>query len=502
MQHDILINWSPQETRVALIENGALQELHIERTLERGLVGNVYLGKVARVLPGMQSAFIDIGLERAAFLHVADLASSVHARYAEGAPRSAGSAQPTVPIEKQVFEGQALMVQVIKDPIGSKGARLSSQISLAGRQLVFLPQDEHIGVSQKIPAEQRESLRQRVHGLWSEFSARQQFQGGGFILRTNAEDASDEELRDDMAYLLKTWLRIKASSQRQAPASALHLDLNLMQRVLRDMATDETQMIRIDSREQFAALQSFGQEFMPLAAEKLQHYKGERPIFDLFNVDEEVGKALEKRVDLKSGGYLIVDQTEALTTIDVNTGGFVGARNFDDTIFKTNLEAAGAIARQLRLRNLGGVIIADFIDMQRAEHREQVLAELNKHLARDRTKTHAASQFSPLGLVEMTRKRTRESLAHMLCEPCPACQGKGSVKTPRSVAYDILREILREARQFNPLEFRVIASPQVIELFLDEESQHLAGLSDFIGKPISLQAEASMVQEQYDIVLL
>jgi ribonuclease G len=502
MQHDILINWSPQETRVALIENGALQELHIERTLERGLVGNVYLGKVARVLPGMQSAFIDIGLERAAFLHVADLASSVHARYADGAPRSAGSAQPAVPIEKQVFEGQALMVQVIKDPIGSKGARLSSQISLAGRQLVFLPQDDHIGVSQKINPEQREALRDRVQGLWSAYSARQQFQGGGFILRTNAEDASDDDLLDDMAYLLKTWQRIKASAQRLPPASVLHLDLNLMQRVLRDMATDETQMIRIDSREQFEALQSFGQEFMPLAAAKLQHYKGERPIFDLFNVDEEVARALEKRVDLKSGGYLIVDQTEALTTIDVNTGGFVGARNFDDTIFKTNLEAAGAIARQLRLRNLGGVIIADFIDMQRSEHREQVLAELNKHLARDRTKTHAASQFSPLGLVEMTRKRTRESLAHMLCEPCPACQGKGSVKTPRSVAYDILREILREARQFNPLEFRVIAAPQVIELFLDEESQHLAGLSDFIGKPISLQAEGSMVQEQYDIVLL
>ena len=502
MQHDILINWSPQETRVALIEYGALQELHIERTLERGLVGNVYLGKVARVLPGMQSAFIDIGLERAAFLHVADLASSVHARFTDGSPRSASSAQPTTPIEKQVFEGQALMVQVIKDPIGSKGARLSSQISLAGRQLVFLPQDDHIGISQKISSEQREALRARVQKLWDAYAGQQQFQGGGFILRTNAEEASDAELQDDMAYLLKTWLRIKASALKQPPLSKLHADLTLMQRVLRDMANDETQMIRVDSLEQFGALKDFGNEFMPQAATKLQHYKGERPIFDLFNVDEEVSKALERRVELKSGGYLIVDQTEALTTIDVNTGGFVGARNFDDTIFKTNLEAAGAIARQLRLRNLGGVIVADFIDMLRPEHREQVLAELNKHLARDRTKTSAANSFSPLGLVEMTRKRTRESLAHMLCEPCPACQGKGSVKTSRSVAYDILREILREARQFNPKEFRVIAAPEVIELFLDEESQHLAGLSDFIGKPISLQTEGSMVQEQYDIVLL
>jgi ribonuclease G len=465
-------------------------------------VGNVYLGKVARVLPGMQSAFIDMGLERAAFLHVADLASSVHARYADSTPRSGNPALPITPIEKQVFEGQALMVQVIKDPIGSKGARLSSQISLAGRQLVFLPQDEHIGISQKIPPEQRESLRKRVQKLWDAHAQQQQFKGGGFILRTNAEEASDAELQDDMAYLLKTWQRIKLSATQLPVQSILHTDASLLQRVLRDMACEDTQMIRIDSREQYDALMAYGKEFMPHAAEKLELYKGERPIFDLFNVDEEVAKAMERRVELKSGGYLIIDQTEALTTIDVNTGGFVGARNFDDTIFKTNLEAAGAMARQLRLRNLGGVIIADFIDMLRPEHRAQVLAELNKHLTRDRTKTHAAGSFSPLGLVEMTRKRTRESLAHMLCEPCPACQGKGSVKTPRSVAYDILREILREARQFNPKEFRVIAAPQVVELFLDEESQHLAGLSDFIGKPISLQSESSMVQEDYDIVLM
>jgi ribonuclease G len=500
MQHEILINWSPQESRVAIIEHGAVQELHIERNLERGLVGNVYLGKVARVLPGMQSAFIDVGLERAAFLHVADLASSMHARYADAAPRGAAQ-MATVPIEKQVFEGQTLMVQVIKDPIGSKGARLSSQISLAGRQLVFLPQDDHIGISQKISPEQRESLRARVQAIWDALAAQSQFKGGGFILRTNAEEATDAELQDDMAYLLKTWLQIKSKAMQLPPQSVLHTDASLLQRVLRDMASEETLSIRIDSREQFEALMAYGQEFMPHTAEKLQLYKGERPIFDLYNVDEEVARAMQRRVDLKSGGYLIIDQTEALTTIDVNTGGFVGARNFDDTIFKTNLEAAGAMARQMRLRNLGGVIIADFIDMTRAEHREQVLAELNKQLARDRTKTNAGT-FSPLGLVEMTRKRTRESLAHMLCEPCPACQGKGSVKTARTVAYDILREILREARQFNPKEFRVIAAPQVIELFLDEESQHLAGLSDFIGKPISLQAESSMVQELYDIVLM
>ncbi|MBP7566157.1 MAG: ribonuclease G [Burkholderiaceae bacterium] len=485
MQQDILVNWSPQETRVAVVENGAVQELHVERALERGLVGNVYLGKVTRVLPGMQSAFIDIGLERAAFLHVADLHTS-------HGPQVGG--QPQVPIEKQVFEGQALMVQVIKEPIGTKGARLSSQISIAGRLLVFLPQDEHIGVSQKIPADQRDALRARLTQLAGP-------QGGGFILRTNGEDSSDAELAEDIAYLRKTWARIREAATRLPPTSILHQDLNLLQRVLRDLAGDETQTVRIDSREQFELLMAFGREFMPKGAAKLQLYKGERPIFDLFSVDEEIARALGRRVDLKSGGYLIVDQTEALTTIDVNTGGFVGARNFDDTIFKTNLEAAQAIARQLRLRNLGGIIIADFIDMVREDHRDAVLAEFRKQLARDRVKTMTGG-FSQLGLVEMTRKRTRESLAHMLCEACPACQGQGIVKTARTAAYDILREILREARQFNPREFRIVASPRVVELFLDEESQHLAGLSDFIGKPISLQAEAAMGQAQYDIVLL
>ena len=491
MQEDILINWSPQETRVAVVENGVLQELHVERSLERGLVGNVYLGKVARVLPGMQSAFIDVGLERAAFLHVAD----VWHRPAEGeTPGQARSAQSQQPIERQIFEGQALTVQVIKDPLGTKGARLSTQISIAGRLLVFLPQDDHIGVSQKIASGLRDELRCRLQALTSG-------EGGGFILRTNGEDASDAELSEDIGYLRKAWARIRDAAARLAPLSLLHQDLNLLQRVLRDLAGEATQSIKVDSREQFDALQAFGREFMPSAAAKLQHYKGERPIFDLHGIDDEVAKALGRRVELKSGGYLVVDQTEALTTFDVNTGGFVGARNFDDTIFKTNLEAAQAIARQLRLRNLGGIIIVDFIDMAREDHRDAVLGEFRKQLARDRVKTTAGG-FSQLGLVEMTRKRTRESLAHMLCEPCAVCQGKGSVKTARSVAYDILREILREARQFNPREFRVVASPKVIELFLDEESQHLAGLSEFIGKSVSLQSEAAMGQEQYDIILL
>lgn len=517
MHQDILINWSPQETRVAVVEQGAAQEVHLERTLERGLVGNVYLGKVSRVLPGMQSAFIDIGLDRAAFLHVADLMPNITAKHNSPKVRENGAApaavdtlptgtgnprvlapDPVQPIERQIFEGQALMVQVLKDPIGTKGARLTAQISIAGRLLVFLPQDNHIGVSQKIPPAQREALRQRVLALSAPEGGGS---AGGFILRTNAEDASDEELAEDIGYLRKTWQRIKEAATRQPPPTLLHEDLNLIQRVLRDLVGGQTQTIRIDSKEQYGLMQAFAAEFMPDTVSKLQHYAGERPIFDLFNVDEDIVRALSRRVDLKSGGYLVIDQTEALTTVDVNTGGYVGARNFDDTVFRTNLEAAQAIARQLRLRNLGGIIIVDFIDMVREDHRDAVLAEFRKQLARDRVKTMTGG-FSQLGLLEMTRKRTRESLAQLLSESCEACSGRGVVKTARSLCYDILREILREARAFNPREFRVVASPKVVELFLDEESQHLAGLSDFIGKPISLQAEGSMTQEQYDIVLL
>jgi ribonuclease G len=491
--HDILINWTPHETRVAVIENGAVQELHLERALERGMVGNIYQGKVARVLPGMQSAFIDIGLERAAFLHVADLHN--------GKTQEPQGAVP-VPIERQVFEGQTLTVQVVKDPIGSKGARLTTQVSIAGRLLVHLPQDNHLGISQKIGSpELREQLRVRLGALVGRPEDGTEYAGGGFIVRTNAEEASDEELADDIAYLRKTWGEIRERAFASPPGTLLHQDLTLAERVLRDLASDDTAAIRIDSRMQFDHLHAFGTTYSPGAVAKLQHYTGERPIFDLFSVDEEIRRALARRVDLKSGGYLIIDQTEALTTVDVNTGGFVGARNFDDTIFKTNLEAAGSIARQLRLRNLGGIVIADFIDMTREDHQQAVLAEFRKQLARDRVRT-TVSGFTQLGLVEMTRKRTRESLAHMLCEPCPTCEGRGILKTARSVCYDILREVLREARQFDPKEFRVVASAAVAEMLLDEESQHLAGLSEFIGKPISLSVEPGFTPEQYDIVLI
>ena len=487
MSQDILINITPQETRVALMLQGAVQELHIERSQSRGMAGNIYLGKVVRVLPGMQSAFIDIGLERAAFLHVADIWE---------AKSHDGPSQPIVPIEKLLFDGMALTVQVIKDPIGTKGARLSTQISIAGRMLVYLPQDNHIGISQRIENEQeREALRSTVQRLLPPQEK------GGFIIRTMAEDASEADLQMDIDYLRKTWSSIALSAKSKPPTSLLHQDLSLAQRVLRDFVTDDTATIQVDSRENFQMLQNFGTSYTPSVLPRLQHYTGERPLVDLYGVEEEIERALGRRVDLKSGGYLIVDQTEAMTTIDVNTGSFVNGRNFDETIFKTNLEAAQAIARQLRLRNLGGIIILDFIDMENLEHRAAVLSELHKALARDRTKM-SISSFSALGLVELTRKRTRESLAHILCETCPACSGKGQVKTARTICYEILRELLREAKQFNPREFRILASQIVIDMFLEEESQHLAMLGDFIGKSISLQVESVYRQEQYDIILM
>ncbi len=484
MNNEILINVTPQETRVAVMQQGVVQELHIERGSNRGMVGNVYVGVVKRVLPGMQSAFIDIGQERSAFLHVADIWEE----------RSNGDAAK--PIEKILSEGQTLLVQVIKDPIGTKGARLSTQISIAGRLLVYLPQESHIGVSQRIESEvERELLRDKMQRLLPASHR------GGYIIRTMAETAADDEFLADIAYLDKLWDRLQQQVRTSAAPALLYCELNIALRVLRDFVTEEDSRILVDSRETFQAMVAFAQDYIPGAASRLGHYLGDRPLFDLYGVEEEIEKALSRRVELKSGGYLIIDQTEALTTIDVNTGGFVGGRNFDDTIFKTNLEAAQVIARQLRLRNLGGIIICDFIDMDNPEHRGAVLEEFKKALARDHTRT-SVSDFSSLGLIEMTRKRTRESLAHVLCEPCPTCQGRGEVKTAQTVCYEILREIVREVRQFNAREYRILASQQVIDLFLDEESQSLAQLSDFIARPVSLQVETLYTQEQYDIILM
>ncbi len=487
MSEQILINVTPFETRVALLEQGTLQELLLERASQRGKVGNIYLGKVVRVLPGMQSAFIDIGLERAAFIHIADLRENRTAR---------NNGLPQQQIEKILFEGQTIMVQVIKDPINNKGARLSNQISIAGRALVYMPFEKHVGVSQKIETEEdRERLKNQVTALVKPDEK------GGYIIRTQAEMATDDEIIRDMEYLGLRWKKLQEAMQTQAAPCLIYQDLDLLERVMRDVVVPETESVEIDSRTASQKLLEWSEIYTPTIANKIKHYAGSRPIFDSANIEEEINNALARRVNLKSGGYLVIDQTEALTSIDVNTGGFVGWRNFNDTIFKTNLEASVEIARQLRLRNIGGIIIIDFIDMENEEHQESVLDELQKALAKDRTRT-SLNGFSQLGLVEMTRKRTRDSLSALLSETCPTCEGRGSVKTARTIAYNIMREILREAKQFNPKEFRLILSPSVIDLFLDEESNYLAMLDDFIGKPISLEVDNSYTQEMYDIVLL
>jgi ribonuclease G len=484
MSKEILVNITPQETRVAVMEQGVVQELHIERTSNLGKVGNIYNGRVNRVLPGMQSAFIDIGLDRAAFLHVADI---------WGAHRG-GSVDKS--IDKLLHEGENILVQVIKDPIGTKGSRLSTQISIAGRVLVYLPQESNIGISQRIEDEtERELLRERLKQILAADEK------GGYIVRTMAGTASKNDLQTDIKYLNKQWSNIQKKFSTASPSTLIYQDLNLSYRVLRDFVTDDTTRILVDSYETFQKMTIFAHDYMVNVKDRLEHYAGERPLFDLNGVDGEIERSLARRVNLKSGGYLIFDQTEALTTVDVNTGGYIGVRNFDDTIFKTNLEAAQVIARQLRLRNLGGIIIIDFIDMENVEHKNAVLMELKKTLLKDRTRM-TVNGFTALGLVEMTRKRTRESLAHTLCEPCPTCQSRGEVRTAQTMCYEILRELLRESRQFDAREFRILASQQVIDLFLDEESLSLTQLGDFIAKPISLQVETTYVQEQYDVILM
>ncbi|QMT33096.1 ribonuclease G [Conchiformibius steedae DSM 2580] len=481
----VLVNITPQETRVAVLQDNEICELHIERNGGHGLVGNIYLGVVRRVLPGMQSAFVDIGLERAAFLHIVDIFEQ---------RQNPDAAQR---IEHMLFEGQTLLVQVIKDPINSKGARLSTQISLAGRFLVHLPQDAHIGISQRIEnEEERHSLRERLQALLPEGHS------GGYIIRTSAETADDGELAADIAYLGKLWQNISKLARTSPPETLLYCDLPLSLRVLRDMFhPDTSRQILVDSNLNHTNMREFADLYVSGAADKIRLYQGERPLFEAYGVETEIQNALKPRVNLNFGSYLIIEATEAMTTIDVNTGGFVGARNFDETIFKTNLEACHAIARELRLRNLGGMIIVDFIDMAQPAHREAVLQEFAKALSLDRTRV-TLNGFTSLGLVELTRKRTRENLNQILCEPCPACQGRGHLKTAQTVCYEIQREIVRESRRFDTKQFRVIASPQVIELFLDEESQSLAGLMDFVGKPVLLEADGHYPQEQYDIVLV
>jgi ribonuclease G len=489
MSVEILMNVTPQETRVAVVENGVLQEVIVERERRRGLVGNIYKGKVSRVLPGMQAAFVDIGLERAAFLHASDVTQLL-----EGVDASVES-HKTDNITQLLHEGQLLLVQVIKDPLGTKGARLTTHITIPSRFLVFTPDVLHVGVSLKI---EEEAERQRLKDV---LATMMPGSTGGYIARTAAEGADIESIRADTEFLRKLWDSVRERAATAKAGEIVHEDLPLVLRTLRDVVDSEVEKIRIDSRSTTRRVSDFAERFMPEVAGRVEHYPGERPIFDLYGVEDEIQKALERKVLLKSGGYLIIDQTEAMTTVDVNTGAFVGHRNLEETIFKTNLEATQTIARQLRLRNLGGIIIIDFIDMVEEEHKRQVLRSLEKNLERDRAKSHI-TEVSSLGLVEMTRKRTRESLERVLCEACPTCSGRGTLKTPETVCYEIFREILREARQYDAQQYLVLASQEVVDMLLDEESTSVAELEEFIGKPIKFQVESLYTQEQFDVVMV
>ncbi|MDK9557189.1 ribonuclease G [Marinobacter sp. M216] len=492
MSEEILINVTPVETRVALVENGMLQEAYIERTSRKGIVGNIYKGKVVRVLPGMEAAFVDIGLERAAFIHASDVVSQSGGDEPSEGPK-------TVPdIRTLLREGQSLVVQVTKDPIGTKGARLTTQLSIPSRYLVFMPGVNHVGISQRI---EDETERARLKGLVEEAAAEETEAQGGYIIRTAAEAASPEELIGDMTYLHRLSQSIHERIARvQAPA-VIYQDLPLFIRTIRDLIRPQTEKVRIDSRESHQRVMEFVEEFVTEFSDKVEYYPGERPIFDLYSVEDEIQKALSRKVQLKSGGYVIIDQTEAMTTIDINTGGFVGHRNLEETIFKTNLEAARSISRQLRLRNLGGIIIIDFIDMEDPEHQRQVHRMLEKMLERDHAKTKITG-VSELGLVEMTRKRTTESLGQVLCEPCPICDGRGFLKTSETVCYEIFREILRVNRAYDAENYLVMASQSVVDRLLDEESDNVADLETFISKTIRFQVEPFYSQEQYDVVLL
>ncbi len=566
MTEEILVNYTPMETRVAVVENGVVQELYVEREAQRGRVGGIFKGRIVRVLPGMQAAFVDIGLERAAFIHAGDIwrppvnlpnspndqhgqggetsqlvdvdkiapesrsegGSSLrdgtwkdrdHAllgtaprplsdkrRINEGKPESNGrerSAQPPVPpIQELVREGQDLVVQVVKDQIGTKGARLTTHLSIPSRYLVFMPYAAHIGISQRIEdEEERERLRAIIGKCIEELLPLECLEYVGVIARTVADGAPEEAIRSDLEFLFKLWRSIVKKMDACRAVEAIHYDLPLSLRTIRDLVRPQVERLRIDSSSTFESVIGFVREFMPSVEPRIEHYRGERPIFDLYGVEDELKKALGRQVQLKSGGYLILDQTEAMTTIDVNTGAYVGHRNLEETIYKTNLEATHAIVRQLRLRNLGGIIIIDFIDMQEEEHKRQVMRTFEKMLERDHAKTNI-TQVSELGLIEMTRKRTRESLQRLLCEACPTCHGRGFIKTAETVCYEIYREILREASTYQSETLLVIAAQPVVDRLLDEESANVADLEEYTGSTIKFQVETLYSQEQFDVVLL
>lgn len=500
MRKELVISTTSHETRVALLEGGHIAELYIERERERGIVGNIYKGKVIRVLPGMQAAFVDIGLEKAAFLYVADVLDEMEQveRTIEGDATELDQAEGSElaalpPIEELLKEGQELLVQISKEPIGTKGARITSHISLPGRHLVYMPTVDHVGISRRIECEdERERLRQIVDSMRAP--------GTGFIVRTVSEGKSEEELRGDMEFLVGLWDDLSCDLEQRKAPSLIHSDLDVTSKVLRDILTEEIQRIIVDNQEEYNKIVRFIRTFMPKLNYCIELYEGDEPIFDAYGLEVEISRALGRKVWLKSGGSIIIEQTEALTAIDVNTGRYVGKHNLEDTILKTNLEALKEIAFQLRLRNIGGLIIIDFIDMEKEAHREKVHAALEEALKGDKNKTNIL-KISELGLVEMTRKRVRESIGRTLCEPCPYCEGKGYVKGKLTIIYEILRELYREMADLPAGRITLLAHPDIAGLLIDEERVGIDELEQRYRRQILINSRPGFHIEQFEIAV-
>jgi ribonuclease G len=494
MANELIINATPHETRVALLEDKVLAEIYIERTKDRGIVGNIYKGKVVKVLPGMQAAFVDVGLEKAAFLYVSDVYGRVEDYEEIGfqGEEIPTVVNPTLPIEELLSEGQEILVQVSKEPLGTKGTRITSHISLPGRYLVFMPTVDHVGISRRIKDEkERRRLRETVLGMKPPAS--------GFIVRTASEGAALEEIRNDMDFLLRLWANVQKKRENSSAPSLIHSDLTMVLRVIRDILSSQVNRIIIDSKEEHDNIISFITSYMPKEKYEITLYEKKEPIFDAYGIEMEIDKILGRKVWLKSGGYIVIDMSEALVAIDVNTGRYVGKRNLDDTILKTNLEAAKEIAYQLRLRNIGGIIIIDFIDMEREGDREKVYQALEEAIKKDRQKTNIF-KISELGLVEMTRKRTRENMTRTLGETCPYCEGSGLIKSKTTVCYDIFRQIERSASELGGHNIVVEVNPEIAGLLYEEERGGIEELERKLKKKIAVRGKAGFHQEQYNII--
>ncbi|MBI2341902.1 MAG: Rne/Rng family ribonuclease [Deltaproteobacteria bacterium] len=485
MANELIVNVTLGETRVARLENGSVAEFYVERVHEADIVGNIYKGKVVRVLPGMQAAFIDIGLERTAFLHVSDI------MVPEGMLEEIEKAQKKSPIQDLLKEGKEILVQVEKEPIGTKGARLTSYVSLPGRYLVFMPTVDHIGISHRIEdGNERNRLKDIVNKLKPK--------GSGFIVRTASEGVSLKELKADVAYLTKLWGEIRERAREARAPSLIHADFDVVLRVIRDMFSADVEKLVVDSRHEFERIRTFVEKFMPKLKNRIFYNDSEDPLFDKYGIEVEITRALGEKVWLKSGGYIIIEQTEALTVVDVNTGKFVGKRDLEDTILRTNLEAVREIVYQLKLRNIGGIIVIDFIDMNKHSNKTKVFNALREALKPDRART-TITKVSELGLVEMTRKRTRDDLRNMLTDPCPYCDGKGYLKSPTSICYDIFREIMREVKKAKGRQITVCANPQIANVLYNEERKFLEDLEKLTKKTIIIKEMADYHQEQFEL---